>query len=152
MGDKAPTLKQKLTDDLKQAMRDGDTVKRSVIRLTMAAIKNAEIARQTTLEDADILGVITKEVRQRKESIDAFKQGNRQDLVAKEEAEMAVLEQYLPQQMTREEIVAEVRKVIDEVGAQGLSDKGKVMPQLIAKLKGRADGREINEVVTELLS
>jgi len=152
MGDKAPTLKQKLTDDLKQAMRDGDTVKRSVIRLTMAAIKNAEIARQTTLEDADILGVIAKEVRQRKESIEAFKQGDRPDLVAKEEAEMAVLEQYLPQQMTREEIIAEARKIIDEVGAQGLSDKGKVMPQLIAKLKGRADGREINEVVTELLS
>ena len=152
MGDKAPTLKQKLTDDLKQAMRDGDTVKRSVIRLTMAAIKNAEIARQTTLEDADILGVIAKEVRQRKESIEAFKQGDRPDLAAKEEAEMAVLEQYLPQQMTREEIVAEARKVIDEVGAQGLGDKGKVMPQLIANLKGRADGREINEVVTELLS
>jgi uncharacterized protein YqeY len=152
MGDKAPKLKQKLTDDLKQAMRDGDTVKRSVIRLTMAAIKNAEIARQTTLEDADILGVIAKEVRQRKESIEAFKQGDRQDLAAKEEAEMAILEQYLPKQMTREEIIAEARKVIDEVGAQGLSDKGKVMPQLIAKLKGRADGREINEVVTELLS
>jgi len=152
MGEKAPKLKQKLTDDLKQAMRDGDTVKRSVIRLTMAAIKNAEIARQTTLEDADILGVIAKEVRQRKESIEAFKQGDRPDLVAKEEAEMAVLEQYLPQQMTREEIIAEARKVIDEVGAQGLGDKGKVMPQLIAKLKGRADGREINEVVTELLS
>jgi uncharacterized protein YqeY len=151
MEQKAPTLKQKLTDDLKQAMRDGDTVKRSVIRLTMAAIKNAEIARQTTLEDADILGVIAKEVRQRKESIEAFKQGDRPDLVAKEEAEMAVLEQYLPQQMTREEIIAEARKVIDEVGAQGLGDKGKVMPQLIAKLKGRADGREINEVVTELL-
>jgi uncharacterized protein YqeY len=152
MEQKAPTLKQKLTDDLKQAMRDGDTVKRSVIRLTMAAIKNAEIARQTTLEDADILGVIAKEVRQRKESIEAFKQGDRPDLAAKEEAEMAVLEQYLPQQMTREEIVAEARKVIDEVGAQGLGDKGKVMPQLIANLKGRADGREINEVVTELLS
>lgn len=152
MGEKAPTLKQKLTDDLKQAMRDGDTVKRSVIRLTMAAIKNAEIARQTTLEDADILGVIAKEVRQRKESIEAFKQGNRPDLVAQEEAEMAVLEQYLPQQMTREEIIAEARKVIDQVGAQGLGDKGKVMPPLIAQLKGRADGREINEVVTELLS
>ncbi len=152
MGEKAPTLKQKLTDDLKQAMRDGDTVKRLVIRLTMAAIKNAEIARQTTLEDADILGVIAKEVRQRKESIEAFKQGDRDDLVAKEEAEMAVLEQYLPQQMTRDEIIAEARKVIDQIGAQGLSDKGKVMPQLIAQLKGRADGREINEVVTELLS
>ena len=152
MEQKAPTLKQKLTDDLKQAMRDGDTVKRSVIRLTMAAIKNAEIARQTTLEDTDILGVIAKEVRQRKESIEAFKQGDRPDLAAQEEAEMAVLEQYLPQQMTREEIIAEARRVIDQVGAQGLSDKGKVMPQLIAQLKGRADGREINEVVTELLT
>jgi uncharacterized protein YqeY len=152
MEEKAPKLKQKLTDDLKQAMRDGDTVKRSVIRLTMASIKNAEIARQATLEDADILGVIAKEVRQRKESIEAFKQGNREDLAAKEEAEMAVLEQYLPKQMSRDEIIAEARKVIAEVGAQGISDKGKVMPQLIAKLKGKADGREINEVVTELLS
>ncbi|MCK4368313.1 MAG: GatB/YqeY domain-containing protein [Dehalococcoidales bacterium] len=152
MGKKAPTLKQKLTDDLKQAMRDGDTVKRSVIRLTMAAIKNAEIARQTTLEDTDILGVIAKEVRQRKESIEAFKQGDRPELAAQEEAEMAVLGQYLPQQMTREEIIAEAHRVIAEVGAQGLGDKGKVMPQLIAQLKGRADGREINEVVTELLT
>jgi uncharacterized protein YqeY len=152
MEEKAPKLKQKLTDDLKQAMREGDTVKRSVIRLTMAAIKNAEIAKQKALEDADILGIIAKEVRQHKESIEAFKQGNRDDLAAKEEAEMAVLEQYLPKQMSREEITAEARKVIAEVGAQGLSDKGKVMPQLIAKLKGKADGREINEVVTELLS
>ena len=152
MEQKTPRLKQKLTDDLKQAMRDGDTVKRSVIRLTLAAIKNAEIARQTALEDADILGIIAKEVRQRKESIEAFKQGERPELAAKEEAEMAILEQYLPKQMTREEVMAEARKVIAEVGAQGLSDKGKVMPQIIAKLKGRADGREINEVVTELLS
>ncbi len=152
MAEKAPILKQKLTDDLKQAMRDGDTVKRSVIRLVMAAIKNAEIARQTTLEDADILGVIAKEIRQRKESIEAFKQGKRADLVSQEEAEMAVLEKYLPKQMSRDEVVAEARKVIAEVGASGLGDKGKVMPQLIARLKGRADGREINEVVTELLS
>jgi uncharacterized protein YqeY len=149
---KESALKQKLADDLKQAMRDGDKVKRSAIRLAMAAIKNAEIARQTTLEDSDILGVITKEVRQRKESIEAFKQGGRQELVAIEEAEMAVLEQYLPQQMSRDEIVAEARRIIEEVGAGGIGDKGKVMPQLIAKLKGRADGREINEVVTELLS
>jgi len=151
MEEKPSALQQKLTDDLKQAMRGGDTVKRSVIRLTMSAIKNAEIARQSTLEDGDILGIIAKEVRQRKESIEAFKQGDRPDLAAKEEAEMAILEQYLPEQMSREEIVAEARKVIDEVGAGGLSDKGKVMPKLIAKLKGKADGREINEVVTELL-
>ena len=145
-------LKQKLSDDLKQAMRDRDTVKRSVIRLAMAAIKNAEIARQATLEDADVLGIIAKEARQRKESIEAFKQGNRQDLVAQEEAELAILQQYLPQQMTREQVIAEARRAIDEVGAQGLSDKGKVMPKLIAQLKGRADGREINAVVTELLT
>ncbi len=145
-------LKQKLTDDLKQAMKGGDEVKRSVIRLVMAAIKNAEIARQAASSDADILGIIAKEVRQRQESIESFKQGNRHDLVVKEEAEMAVLKEYLPQQMTREEIMAEARRVIDEVGAVGLSDKGKVMPKLIAELKGRADGREINAVVTELLT
>ena len=145
-------LKQKLTDDLKQAMKDGDKVKRSAIRLLMAAINNAEIARRAPLEDADILGIITKEVRQRRESIEAFKQGNRQDLVAQEEAELAILQEYLPQQMTREEIAEAARRVIEEVGALGLGDKGKVMPKLIAQLKGRADGQEITAVVSELLA
>ena len=144
-------LKQKLTDDLRQAMRSGDKLKRSTIRLLMAAISNAEIARQATLEDADILGIIAREVRQRHESIEAFKQGNRQDLIAQEEAELAILQEYLPQQISREEIVEAARRVIEEVGAQGLGDKGKVMPKLIAQLKGRADGREINAVVSELL-
>jgi len=144
-------LKQKLTDDLKQAMRSGDKVRRSVIRLLMAAIKNTEIAQQATLADADVLGVIAKEVRQRHESIDAFKLGDRHDLLAQEEAELAILNEYLPQQMTREEIITAARQVIEEVGALGLGDKGKVMPNLIAQLKGRADGREINAVVTELL-
>jgi uncharacterized protein YqeY len=144
-------LKQKLSDDLKQALRRGEKVRLSVIRLLIAAINNAEIARQATLDDAGIYGVIGKEIRQRKESIEAFKQGNRQDLVAQEEAELAILQEYLPQQMSREEIIAEARRIIGEVGAKGLSDKGKVMPKLIAQLKGKADGREINEVVTELL-
>ncbi len=146
-----PALKQKLTGDLKQAMRDKDKVKLLVIRLVMAAIKNAEIARQTTLDDADILGIIAKEARQRRESVEAFRQGNRQDLVAQEEAELTVLQGYLPQQISREEIIAEARRVIEEVGAQGPGDKGKVMPKLISQLKGKADGREINAVVTELL-
>lgn len=144
-------LKQKLTSDLKQAMREGDKVKRSVIRLVMSAIGNAEIAKQAVLEDGDILGIIAKEVRQRQESVEAFKQGNRPDLVAQEEAELAVLNQYLPQQFTREEIIAEARHIIDEVGARGPADKGKVMPKLITQLKGKADGREINAIVTELL-
>ena len=145
-------LKQKLTDDLKQTMRDGDKVRRSVIRLVMAAIKNTEIARQATLKDTDIMGIIAKEARQRRESIEAFKQGNRPDLVAQEEAELTVLNQYLPQQMTREEIIQAAHRVIEEVEAQGPGDKNKVMPKIIGQLKGKADGREINAVVTELLS
>ena len=145
-------LKQKLTDDLKQAMRGGDKVRRSVIRLVMAAIGNAEIARQAGLADTDILGIIAKEVRQRHESIEAFRSGNRHDLVAQEEVELAILNEYLPRQMTRQEVIVVARQVIDEVGAQGPADKGKVMPKLIAQLKGRADGREINAVVTELLT
>ena len=146
-------IKQKLTDDLKQAMRNGDKVKSSVIRLLMAAIQNAEIAaRKTTLNDQDLLGIIAKEVRKHKESITAFKQGNRDDLVAQEEAEMGILKEYLPQQISRKEIIAAARQVISEMGAQGPGDKGKVMSQLIPQLKNSADGREINEVVTELLS
>ena len=147
----ANSLKQKLMADLKQALRDGDRMRLSVIRLVMAAVKNAEIARRNTLGDGDILGIIAKEARQRQESIDAFKKGNRDDLVAQEEAEIVVLQEYLPRQMTREEITVEARRVIGEMGASGPRDKGRVMPRLIAELKGRADGREINEVVTALL-
>ena len=145
-------LKQKLEADLKQAIRAKDNVRRSVIRLAMAAIQNKEIAKRAALDDTDILGIIAKEVKQRHESIEAFKQGNRPDLVAQEEAELAILQGYLPPQMTREEIIAEARQVITEVGAQGPGDKGKVMSRIIPQLKGRADGREINAVVTELLS
>ena len=144
-------IKQKLTDDLKQAIRDRDKLKSSAIRLLMAAIKNAEIAKQGALDEADILGIIAKDIKKHKESIEAFKQGDRQDLVAQEEAELAILKEYLPEQISRDEIIAAARKVIDEVGAQGPGDKGKVMGKLMPQLKGRADGREINAVVTELL-
>ena len=146
------SIRERLTGDLKQAMKAGDNARRSVIRMVMAALKNAEIAKRGTLEESEVLGVIAKEARQRQESIDAFKQGDRQDLVDKEEKEMAILQEYLPQQATREEIVAAARTVIAEVGAQGPRDKGRVMPVLIGRLKGKADGREINAVVTELLS
>ncbi len=148
----AASLKEKLTEDLKQAMRSGNTVKRSTIRLLMSAIQNAEIAKKAELDDSGILGIIAKEARQRRESIEAFKSGNRQDLVEQEEAELAILEGYLPPQMSREEISETARRVIQEVGARGPGDKGKVMPKLIGELKGQADGREINAVVTELLS
>jgi len=144
-------LQDKLMDDLKKAMKSGDKVRQSVIRLVRAGIKNAEIAQQKSLDDSDILGVISKEAKQRRESIAEFKKADRQDLVAQEEAELAILLEYLPQQMSREEIVAAARQMIEEIGAQRPGDKGKVMPKLIAQLKGKAEGREINEVVKELL-
>jgi uncharacterized protein YqeY len=145
-------LQKKLSDDLKQAMRSGNTVRRDTLRMLISSVKNAEIAKQASLNDADILGVISKDVKRHQESIDAFKKGNRADLVAKEEAEMAILQSYLPKQMTRDEIVAAAREVMAAVGAKGPGDKGKVMQQLIPRLKGKADGKEINEVVTGLLS
>ena len=145
-------LKEKLEADLRQAMKDRDNVKRSVLRLLLAAIKNAEIAKRGSLDNPDILGIVAREVKQRNESIEAFKQGDRQDLVAQEEAEMAVLKEYLPRQLGREEVIIEARQVIEEVGAQGPRDKGKVMSRIMAQLKGKADGREINEIVTELLN
>lgn len=183
-------LRTKLNTDLKEALRSGDRLKLSVVRMILAAVKNAEMARQeklmsaflrehqvaatddeaarqaklaaiskeaervapqAKLTDNDIIGVIAKEAKQREESIAAYKQGNRADLVAQEEAELAVLRSYLPKQATRDEIVAEVKKIIAETGAQGQRDRGKVMPRAIASLKGRAEGREINEVVSELL-
>jgi uncharacterized protein YqeY len=145
-------LQEKLMADLKVAMKGGDKNRLEVIRLVRARIKNTEIAQQKSLGDPDVLDVIAKEAKQRRESIAEFKKADRQDLSDKEEAELAILLEYLPQQMSREEIVATARSVIEEVGAQGPGDKGKVMQRLIPQLKGSAEGRDINEVVTELLS
>jgi uncharacterized protein YqeY len=144
-------LRIKISDDLKQAMRAGDTVRRDTLRMLIASVHNAEIAKQSALTDADILGVVSKEVKKHQESIDAFKKGNRADLVAKEEAEMEILQSYLPEQMSRDEIIAAAREVIEAVVAKGMGDKGRVMQQLMPKLKGKADGKEINDVVTALL-
>jgi uncharacterized protein YqeY len=145
-------LKRKFSEDLKQAMKSGATVKRDTLRLLIAAINNAEMAKQAPLTEADILGAVAREVKRHQESIDAFKKGNRPDLVAKEEAEMAVLQSYLPRQVSRDEIIAMAREVMAAVDAKGPGDKGRVMQQLMPKLKGRADGKEINDLVTQLLS
>ena len=144
-------LKKRLSDDVKLAMKSGNTVKRDTLRMLIASVNNAEIAKQGALSDGDVLGLIARDVKRHQESIDAFNQGKRPDLVAKEEAEMAILQSYLPQQMTRDEVVAAVREVIEALGASGPRDRGKVMQQLMPKLKGRADGKEINDIVTSLL-
>ena len=138
--------------DLKEAMKSGDKTRVSVIRLVRARVQNVEKAQQKRLDDPDVLELISKEAKQRRESIAEFKKSSRQDLVDKEEAELAILLEYLPQQVSREDIIAAARQVIDEVDARGPGDKGKVMSKLISQLKGKAEGRDINDVVTELLS
>ena len=145
------SLKVKLNDDLRQALRGGDSLRCSVIRMLLSAMNYSEIAKQATLTDSDILGVIAKEIKQRKESIEAYKTANRPELAAKEEAEMAMLKAYLPEQMSREEIVSLAKKIIAETGAAGPHDKNKVMPRLMPLVKGKANGQEVNAVVNELL-
>jgi len=145
-------LQEKLAADLARAMKARDKIRVETLRMVRSAVKNAEIAQQKTLDDSDILAVIAREVRQHRESISEFQKGNRQDLVAKEEAELKILLEYLPRQMSREEITAAARQVIQEVGARGPGDKGKVMQKLMPQLKGKAEGRDVNEAVTELLS
>jgi uncharacterized protein len=159
-------LMLKLNEDLKQSMRDKTELRTSTIRLLISAVRYAEMKKQDaefnknpnadlkkiTMSDADILGVIAKEIKQREDSIESYKAGHRQDLVDKESAEMAILKTYMPQQMGQAEITAEAKAMIAEVGAKGPSDKGKVMGKLVAKLKGKADGQLINSVVTDLLS
>jgi uncharacterized protein YqeY len=146
------SLKEQLANDLKDAIRQRDEARKIAIRLTLTSIKTSEVEKGSELDDAAVLAQIAKQVKQRKESIDAYKEGGRRDLVAKEESELAVLQAYLPKQMSREEIVQAAREVIAELGASGPADKGKVMPVLIKRLAGRAEGREINEVVTETLA
>jgi uncharacterized protein YqeY len=145
------TLQEKLMADLKEAMKSGDKTRLSAIRMVRAAIKNAEIANGKDLDDAGVTDVLSREVKQRRESIAEFKKANRQDMVAKEEEELAIVMGYLPQQMSQEEIAAIARKVIEETGAQGPRDKGKVMSKLMPQLKGKAEGRLIDETVTKLL-
>jgi len=146
------SLIQKIRTDLEQALRKNDKLRCSVLRLALSGIRNAEIAQQKTLDDSGILIVVDKEAKMRRESIEAFEKGNRPDLVAKETAELAILLEYLPEQLTRQEIVEAARKIISELGAASPKDKGKVMSQLMPQLRGKAQGQEVSEVVTELLS
>ncbi|HLB29197.1 MAG TPA: GatB/YqeY domain-containing protein [Dehalococcoidia bacterium] len=144
-------MKERMAADLQQALRRGDDAAKRTIRLALAAIHNAEVAAGHPVDDKEVMNLLQKQVRQRHESIDAFRRGGRPDLVAREEAELEVLREYLPPPLTMEEIAEAARQVISEVGARGPADKGKVMPVLIAQLAGRADGRQINAVVSELL-
>jgi uncharacterized protein YqeY len=145
-------LHLKLKEDLKQAMRGGDKERVGVLRLVLAGVTNSEKERGTPADDAGVIAVLAREVKRHKESIEAFKKGDRQDLVTKEEGELSILLEYLPKQMSRDEIAEAARRAIEEMGASGPRDKGKVMGRLMAELKGKAEGQEVNAVVSELLA
>ena len=145
-------LKDGIREALRVALKKQQRTEVATLRLLLSEIKYAEIAQQKPADDSKVLDVIAREARRRRESIEAFKRGNRGDLVAQEEAELAVLMSYLPQQMSREEIISAARQVVDAVGARGPGDRGKVMSQLMPQLKGKADGKEVSEIVSELLA
>jgi hypothetical protein len=145
------SLKQRLQNDLKDALRARDERRKSVIRMALAAIVNAEVEHGGELDDADVIVVLQKQARQRRDTIAELRDTNRVDRLGDEEAELAILEEYLPRLLSREEIADEARQVIAEVGATGMGQMGLVMRQLMPEMKGRADGRLVNEVVRELL-
>jgi hypothetical protein len=138
--------------DLKNAMRAGDERTKTVLRLVRAGVKNAEVAKRGPLDEAGVLAVIAKEMREHQESLTEFRKANRADLAEVAEAELAILARYMPPQMSRDEIIIAAKAVIAQVGAAGPADKGKVMGVITAQLRGKADGRLINEVVSELLA
>ncbi|HUP27268.1 MAG TPA: GatB/YqeY domain-containing protein [Chloroflexia bacterium] len=146
------SLKENLMSDMQDAMRSGDELRKSTLRMARAAVKNAEIARMSELDDAGVQDVLRKEIKQRRESAEEYKRGNRPDLVERELAEVVVLEAYLPQQMAEDEVEREVRAVLAGMDNPGPKDMGKVMPAVMGRLKGRADGRMISQVVSRLLA
>ena len=144
-------LKDRLFEDLKSAMRQRNELRRSVIRLVRAAIQVEEIAKRKPLDDVGVIDILSRLVRQHHESISEFQRGNRPDLVEREEAELAILRQYMPQQLTVPELTDLARRTISEVSAEGVSDMGRVMSKLIPMVRGRADGATVSQIVVELL-
>lgn len=145
-------LKEKLMDDLKSAMRDKNEIKKNTIQMVRAAILQIEKDKGITVEDEKIIEIIAKEVKGKKDALVDFEKGGREDLVSQTNEEIAILQEYLPRQLSAEEIRAEVEKVIKEVDATSIKDMGIVMKEAKARIGARADGRAINEAVKELLN
>ncbi len=145
------TLKERLQADIRAAMKEGDSEQRNTLRLMLAAIQQEEVDRQTELDDAGVQAVLTKQAKQRRESIADYEAAGRTEMVAKEQAELAVIANYLPQMMSREEIEQAATAVIAQVGATDIKSMGAVMGKLMPQVQGKADGRLVNEVVRDLL-
>ena len=145
------SLKEKLQEDLKSSMKNKDTVKKSVVTLIRAAIKQHEVDNRVELADDAIIDIISKQLKQRKDSLAEFEKANRDDLVEETKSEIQVLEGYLPQQLSEEELEKIVIETIAEVGATSMKDMGKIMAAIKPNTAGRADGRKINELVKKNL-
>ena len=145
-------LRERLDEDLKSAMRERDQLRLNTVRMLKSAIKYREIEIMKTLDDAAILGVVSSEIKRRRDSVEQYKAGKRQDLVDKEETEIRILQGYLPQQLSSAEIEGKVDEVIARVGAKGPKDMGAVMKALLPEVQGRADGKVVSEVVKQRLA
>ncbi|HEY6010357.1 MAG TPA: GatB/YqeY domain-containing protein [Nitrospirota bacterium] len=144
-------LRERIDTDIKQALKSGAKDKLSALRMLSAALKNKQIDKRRPLTEEEVVETVRSLIKQRKDSIEQFAKGGRQDLVDKETAEVVVLEVYLPQQLSREELETMVRDAVTQTGAQGAKDMGKVMKALIPAVGGRADGKLISELVKQAL-
>jgi len=145
------TLRERLEDDIRSAMRSRDQQRLDALRFIKSQIQLTEKNQQKDLDEPGVIEVIAKHAKERRESMQMFQEGNRTDLVTKEMAALAVVEEYLPPQMTREDLVRIVEEAIQQVGATSARDKGKLMGRLMPQVRGKADGAIVNAVVTELL-
>jgi len=146
------SLKDRINDDMKAAMRAKDTDRLGAIRLLNAAIKQKEVDERVTLDDAGVIGIVDKMLKQRKDSIEAFEKAGRTDLADKEKAEVAVLQAYLPARLSADEVAAEVKAIVAEVGAKGPGDMGKVMGAAKQRLAGKADMGQVSAAVKAALA
>ena len=146
------TLKERLAQDLKEAMKNKDTVRKNVVQFVRAGVLQVEKDNKVTLDDNGILEVIAKQLKQRRDSLPDYEKSGREDLIAELKAEMDVLMEYLPKQLSREELTDILKEIIEKLGATSMKDMGKVMQEAKSQTVGKADGRMINEIAKNLLS
>ncbi len=145
------TLKTQLRDALTEALKAGDAQRKMTLRMALASIKNAEVEARGELDEERVLGLLQKEVKSRQETIEGAEQANRPDLIEKAELEIGIISEFLPQPLTTDELRALVEEAIQESGADSIDDIGQVMGVLMPKIRGKADGKEANQIVRELL-
>ncbi|MFD2672404.1 GatB/YqeY domain-containing protein [Marinicrinis sediminis] len=145
------SLSERLTEDMKQAMKNQDKFRLSVIRMIRSSVKNVEIEQKKTLDDNEVLDILNRELKQRKDSLQEFEKAGRDDLTENLHKEIEVITQYMPAQLTEEEIKTIVQQTIQEVGASSKADMGKVMGAVLPKVKGRADGKYVSQLVQQSL-